>query len=304
MLALGMLFSKIIGPEKFRRQTSFLQMLLVCLLLFFMGVNTGSLTGVLDKLGTIGSTALLCTLFAVLGTIVVSFFASLLFSKRKERPLSIDIAKRKEGSTLRLVYDILKEPLFFVGIVALGMTLRLTTNLFCWFQSSYVTILLMGMVFFVGMGMEQQQVGFKQIMAHKELVLLPLYTIGGSFLGSLFIPLCTGFTLKEALGMTSGFGWYSLSGVLISDLGYPLLGSISFLSNLLRETFSFFLIPLFGRMGKRYYYSAVCTAGATSMDVTLALLVSNFGSETIVSNIYHGVVMSLVVPLLIPLFFT
>jgi len=103
--------------------------------------------------------------------------------------------------------------------------------------------------------------------------------------------------------MVSGFGWYSLSGILISDLGYPILGSVSFLVNLLRESFAFFLIPLLGRLGRRYFYPAVCTAGATSMDVTLVLLTSHFGTKVIIASIYHGVIMSLVAPLLIPLFF-
>jgi uncharacterized membrane protein YbjE (DUF340 family) len=151
--------------------------------------------------------------------------------------------------------------------------------------------------------MVHRKISFKGVFADRSLFFLPLYTILGTYVGALGVFLFTPYTLSQVIGMLSGFGWYSLSGILITDLGYPVLGSISFLSNLLRESFSFFLIPLFGRLGRRYYYPAVCTAGATSMDVTLVLLSSHFGTRTMVGSIYHGVIMSLVAPLLIPLFF-
>jgi uncharacterized membrane protein YbjE (DUF340 family) len=274
----------------------------VWLLLFFMGVNTGSIEGITSQFGTIGLSALTLTLISVLGTIVFALGASV-FVSPEEVSLGIDIAPRKEKSRLRRIWDVLKEPLFLVGIVLLGLSLRLFTPLFGWYDSSLVRYLLYGMLFFVGMSLVQKNISFKGILSDKTVLLLPLFTIAGSYLGALLTPLVTPYTIREGLGMVSGFGWYSLSGILISDLGYPVLGSVSFLVNLLRESFAFFLIPLFGRLGRRYFYPAVCTAGATSMDVTLVLLTSHFGSKVIIASIYHGVVMSLVAPLLIPLFF-
>lgn len=267
-----------------------------------MGVNTGGIEGITKEFGTIGVSALVLTLLGIGGTVLFSLVVSSIVTPT-EQSEGIAIAKRKEQSFIRRLYDIVKEPLILVGIVVLGLTLRLTTPLFDWFQSSLVTYLLYTLLFFVGMGMVHKQISFKGVFGDKSLFLLPFYTIAGTYLGALFAPLLTGYTVKEAWGMLSGFGWYSLSGILISDLGFPILGSISFLANLLRESFSFFLIPFFGRLGKRYYHPAVCTAGATSMDVTLVLLSSHFGTRTMLGSIYHGVVMSLAAPILIPLFF-
>lgn len=267
-----------------------------------MGVNTGGIEGITTQFGTIGLSALVLTLLGVAGTVVFSLAVSSIVTPPVGHE-GIAIAKRKERSLLRRLYDIVKEPLVLVGIVVLGLTLRLSTPLFDWFQSSLVTYLLYTLLFFVGMGMVHKQISFKGVLADKSLFLLPFYTIAGTYLGALLAPLLTDYTIREAWGMLSGFGWYSLSGILISDLGFPILGSISFLANLLRESFSFFLIPLFGRLGKRYYYPAVCTAGATSMDVTLVLLSSHFGTRTMLGSIYHGVIMSLAAPILIPLFF-
>lgn len=267
-----------------------------------MGVNTGGIEGITKEFGTIGVSALVLTLLGIGGTVLFSLVVSSIVTPT-EQSEGIAIAKRKEQSFIRRLYDIVKEPLILVGIVVLGLTLRLTTPLFDWFQSSLVTYLLYTLLFFVGMGMVHKRISFKGVFGDKSLFLLPFYTIAGTYLGALFAPLLTGYTVKEAWGMLSGFGWYSLSGILISDLGFPILGSISFLANLLRESFSFFLIPFFGRLGKRYYHPAVCTAGATSMDVTLVLLSSHFGTRTMLGSIYHGVVMSLAAPILIPLFF-
>lgn len=299
---MGMLCARAVGLNRFQKSAAVLQTTLVWLLLFFMGVNTGGIEGITTQFGTIGLSALVLTLLGVAGTVVFSLAVSSIVTP----PVGdegIAIAKRKERSLLRRLYDIVKEPLVLVGIVVLGLTLRLSTPLFDWFQSSLVTYLLYTLLFFVGMGMVHKQISFKGVLADKSLFLLPFYTIAGTYLGALLAPLLTDYTIKEAWGMLSGFGWYSLSGILISDLGFPILGSISFLANLLRESFSFFLIPLFGRLGKRYYYPAVCTAGATSMDVTLVLLSSHFGTRTMLGSIYHGVIMSLAAPILIPLFF-
>lgn len=301
-LIMGMLCARAVGLNRFQKSAAVLQTTLVWLLLFFMGVNTGGIEGITTQFGTIGLSALVLTLLGVAGTVVFSLAVSSIVTP----PVGdegIAIAKRKERSLLRRLYDIVKEPLVLVGIVVLGLTLRLSTPLFDWFQSSLVTYLLYTLLFFVGMGMVHKQISFKGVLADKSLFLLPFYTIAGTYLGALLAPLLTDYTIREAWGMLSGFGWYSLSGILISDLGFPILGSISFLANLLRESFSFFLIPLFGRLGKRYYYPAVCTAGATSMDVTLVLLSSHFGTRTMLGSIYHGVIMSLAAPILIPLFF-
>ncbi|HPZ16164.1 MAG TPA: lysine exporter LysO family protein [Sphaerochaeta sp.] len=295
----GSLFANLVGRHRFVKTAATMQMVLVWLLLFFMGVNTAAIEGIVEQMATIGLSALVLTILSLAGTVVVA----LLFSGKDGSGEVVEIAKRKEGSLLRRLWDIVKEPLVLIAIVLSGLVLGLYTPLFGWFDNSLISYLLYVMLFFVGMGMVQKQVDFKAIFANKTLVLLPVFTIAGTYLGAVVAALVTPFTVKETMGMLSGFGWYSLSGILISDLGYPVLGSISFLSNLFRESFSFFLIPLFGRLGRRYYPAAVCSGGATTMDVTLVLLSGHFGMQTMVASIYHGVVMSMAAPLLIPLFF-
>jgi uncharacterized membrane protein YbjE (DUF340 family) len=304
-LFLGMLLARLLGPNRFVRATSLFQTAVLWTLLFFMGVNTGSIPNITGELASIGLNALLCSLFAVLGTFVAAFLLVLIlrFRKGDDEPAVVPVASRKGPNPLRKLWDIFKEPLFLVAIVLAGLLSRLCTPCFDWFDDSLITYLLYGMLTFVGMSLVQQHVDFRAMFSSPVLLLLPVCTILGSWLGALFLPLCTDYGLSHSLGLVSGFGWYSLSGVLISDLGYPVLGSVSFLSNLFRESLTFFLIPLLARLGSRYLFPAVCVAGATSMDVTLPLITNRFGSQAVGAAMFHGVVISLSAPLLIPLFF-
>jgi uncharacterized membrane protein YbjE (DUF340 family) len=124
----------------------------------------------------------------------------------------------------------------------------------------------------------------------------------GTYLGALAIPLFTELSLRDSLAVVSGFGWYTLSGVLLSDLGSPQLGAISFLSNLFRESAAFVLIPLLASFSFPSI-AGVTIAGATSMDVTLPLLKKSFSDSVVPLAIVHGGVITLLAPFLIPFWF-
>jgi uncharacterized membrane protein YbjE (DUF340 family) len=133
------------------------------------------------------------------------------------------------------------------------------------------------------------------------MILLPAATaIGSVGAGVLAAPLF-GISPGTGAALSAGFGWYSLSGVIISDMGSPLLGSAGFLINLIRETIALFTIPLLGRVGM--HGMAIGVGGATSMDVTLPLVERSCGDRYVPLSIAHGALLSLLVPFLVPLFF-
>lgn len=304
-LVLGMGSAHLLGKDRFTHVSAYAQMFLVWLLLFFfMGVNTGGIDGITSQFGTIGITALLITLFfGVAGTILVSLLFSFMLtpSLRSEH---IAIAKRKEQSFIRRLYDIIKEPLILVSIVILGLVLRLGTNAFSWFDSSLVTYLLYVLLFFVGMGMVHRKISFKGVFfADRSLFFLPLYTILGTYVGALGVFVFTPYTLAEVVGMLSGFGWYSLSGILITDLGYPVLGSIFVF---VQSSEGEFLILSHSSVWKTWKAillpsSLYCRCYQHGCHLGIALF--SLWDADMVGSIYHGVIMSLVAPLLIPLFF-
>jgi uncharacterized membrane protein YbjE (DUF340 family) len=328
-LIIGVFFGKIIS-KKVSNILGKLQIINLYILLFFMGINTGAIEGVLTKLDTIGSQALLVAITNVVGASAVGLIASFLINRKKklildsEGKLNSDVinitshdvnkllgekeineeAKRllKDHRIIR-IFAVIREPLLLISIILLGVIAKLFTGAFEWFNQSVITYLLYALLFFTGVSIVNSELRIKEIFSSPWLLLLPVWTILGTYIGALLIPFVTEYTVKEAMGISSGFGWYSLSGIMITDLGHPMLGSISFLSNVFRESLTFFLVPLFSKFGMNYYYPAVCSGGATTMDVTLPILSSHFGSSTMVPSMYHGIVMTLLVPFLIPLFF-
>jgi uncharacterized membrane protein YbjE (DUF340 family) len=132
------------------------------------------------------------------------------------------------------------------------------------------------------------------------VLVVPLVTVVGTLVGSLGTLVFGGMTVGKALALGSGFGWYSLSGVLIANLGDPALGTAAFLSNLLRESLAFVMIPLLRLTGR--CESGIGIAGATSMDVTLPVIEDAWGPARIPLAVAHGVILSFLVPVLVPLF--
>ncbi len=331
-LIFALVFGVFVGkklPNKMIKKADILLGITLYVLLFFMGINTGSIENILSQLNSIGLQALLVTIFSLGGTIFVSTIASFLINTKKNKLINPDgtinnakhIVTTKDvnqiyntqlsrESTIQLrkhrfikVLYVIKEPLILVMTVILGMLSRLFTPFFYWYSPDIITYLLYVLLFFSGLGIINSKIKIKEIFDSPILLLLPVWTIVGTYLGALLLALISEFTINQSLGLASGFGWYSLSGIMISDLGYPILGSISFLSNIFRESFSFFLIPLFSKFGRKFYYPSVCIGGATTMDVTLPIITSHFGTSYMIPTMYHGIFLTLVVPFLIPLFF-
>lgn len=115
---------------------------------------------------------------------------------------------------------------------------------------------------------------------HVKILVIPAGIIAGSLAGG-------------------GLGWYSLSGAAVSRLAGPEIGSIAFLASLLRELFSFFLIPFLARGLNGW--TAIAPAAATSEDTTLPMLIRYTNEETVVFAVVNGILCSAVVPVIIAL---
>jgi uncharacterized membrane protein YbjE (DUF340 family) len=164
---------------------------------------------------------------------------------------------------------------------------------------SLVTALLYVLLAVVGLGLGRTGMPGLKLQAHPDLLVVPLATAIGSLAGGLGAGLALGLRPGPALSVAAGFGWYSLSGVILTRLDSPGLGAISFLSNLLRESAALVLIPLLART--RFPLVAIGAGGATSMDVTLPLIEKNCGARAVPFAIASGGILSLAVPFLVPL---
>ena len=132
---------------------------------------------------------------------------------------------------------------------------------------------------------------------HIKIFVIPAGIIVGSLAGGIVSGLITGLPLNQSAATAAGLGWYSLSGVAIGNLAGAQAGSIAFLSNLLREIFSFFSIPWISK--KLNCYTCIAPAGATSEDTTLPMMIRYTNGETVVLSVFNGVICSAAVPFLI-----
>ena len=154
----------------------------------------------------------------------------------------------------------------------------------------------------VGISVGMQEGIFRKISQYNiKIFIIPFGVILGSVLGGMLCSVVTGIPLNSAVAIGGGMGWYSLSGAAISELAGAEMGSIAFLSNLMREIFSFFLIPFLAV--KLNNYSCIASAGATSEDTTLPMMLKYTNEETVVLSVLNGMICSFFVPILISLCF-
>lgn len=164
--------------------------------------------------------------------------------------------------------------------------------------SSYMLLVLL---FSVGIDMGLNKEVFTRI---KELgfkiLLIPFGVVVGSLCGGVLTAFLTNLPVKEGLAISAGLGWYSLSGILITEAGNPVGGTISFLANVFREMLTFIVVPFIA--SHMNYYCAIAPAGATAMDTTLGIISRNTNATVAVLSFVSGVICTLLVPVLVPLF--
>lgn len=165
--------------------------------------------------------------------------------------------------------------------------------------TSHTTEVLYVLMTLVGISVGFHKGLFSSLRANTGLlVIVPVFTILASVLAGFILSFFTGMESNIGASIASGLGWYSLSGITMTTLAGSEIGSITFLSNLLREMLSFFSIPFISRYLN--YPTAIAPAAATSEDTTLAMLIRYTDEQTVVIAVFNGVVCSAAVPFLIP----
>ncbi len=157
------------------------------------------------------------------------------------------------------------------------------------------------MVLFVGVGVDigQKRGIFRQIRELGwRIIAIPLLVAIGSIIGTVIAGTLLGLLRNESAALGAGFGWYSLSAVLLTDLHSVELGSMAFLTNIMREMLALVIIPLIAPLLGSI--TAIAPGGATTMDVTLPLLKKVGGEEVVLPAFINGVVLTALVPLLVP----
>lgn len=160
------------------------------------------------------------------------------------------------------------------------------------------------MMFFVGMGIGGDIKSlYVPIKKYKiKIILIPLATIFGSIIISILISPLFNISIKESVAIGSGFGYYSLSAILLTQLAGYEIGMMALISNMAREITALLFIPILARYcGK---LAPIAAAGATSIDTTLPIIAKSCGEQFIVISIFHGILVDISVPIIISLLYS
>ncbi len=131
-------------------------------------------------------------------------------------------------------------------------------------------------------------------------LLLPAGTAAGSFLGALLVSCFVAYPLSHCLAVASGFAYYSLSSVLISQAVGSELGTVALIANVLREVMTLLLVPLAARVLSPP--AVISMGGATTMDTTLPIMAKTLGPRWAFVSVLHAVVLDFSVPFWVLLF--
>lgn len=194
----------------------------------------------------------------------------------------------------------MKGSLIVVGFFVLGVCLgRLDLAPALLMDSRVTFAALCCLLFCVGMSIGSNDNIVSEFRSlNPRLALLPVATILGSFAGSLVAWLFLqyrGFTDCMAVG--SGFAYYSISSIFITQYRGAELGTVALLANIYREILTLLIAPLLAKVFGPL--APISSGGATTMDTTLPIISQTCGQQYVVVSLFHGFVVDFSVPFLV-----
>ncbi|AOY90336.1 hypothetical protein BKP64_16600 [Marinobacter salinus] len=263
---------------------------LVYFILALLGLGLGQMEGLTAQLSGMAT--------QVLALVVVLFIANMaglwLFHRWQPMAREESLANVSPGY-LRLFMAGLKPTLaVMVGVLAgylLLPPLPMTEDLATWS--------LMLLLFLIGLQLRNAGLSLRKLLMNRQGLGIALaLTISSLAAGALLIPVLA-LPWHDVLALASGFGWYSLSGIVIGEALGPAWGGVAFLNDVLREIIALAIIPLLIAARPAM---AIGYGGATAMDFTLPVIRNSGGLACVPVAIASGFLLSFLSPVLMAVF--
>lgn len=313
--------------RQYSEKFAFLNTVLNCVafgIVLIMGLRMGANDEIISQLGTIGLQASAITVFVVGGSILfVSVTRRLLgldryahFRNNAEK-LAADSTERGEekaeiaadaelqqeenGGTFKFTLGILAFVL--VGMAAGYYVLPELVADIDKFQSVSGDLIVVGLCMLLAiigfnMGLSGQIIKSLKA-AGLKIFLFPLAAISGSIAFGALYGLISPLTVREAMAISAGFGWYTFAPSVITDAGHVVAGAVSFMHNIIRETLGIVMVPVVARIFG--YIESTSITGVAAMDICMPIVEKACNEETVIYSFAIGVCMNICVPVLVPL---
>lgn len=296
---------------------------IVVVLLFVLGARLGSNEEVFSQLGAIGINAFILAAGGVAGSILCVFLIRKIvgidkrgdrisersedhIEKQAETPedASGEDEKSGGGNSFRMTVKTLAS--LAAGMLA-GFFLTKdyspiedAAESFVEVSGTVLLIILYTLLFFVGIEIGLEGTVVKKFrMVGWRIFLFPIGVIGGTLIVMVIMSMFIDYSVTETLAVGSGFGWFSLAPILIAEYSVE-VSALSLLYCVMRDVLGFIFIPVIAKtIG---FVETIAPPGASAMDVSLPIVERATNADIAVYSFVSGVIVSLMVPVLVPLF--
>ena len=156
------------------------------------------------------------------------------------------------------------------------------------FNISYWLYVLLLMI-----GLDLAQVSISRSWLAPRVLVIPALVMIGSMLAGVLLSFMTGEELAVALALSTGFGWFSLSGALAGQYLGDVYGSVALLNDLMRELIGLTVVFLLGR---NYANSSIGVCAATAMAPPLPFVRKACNYEYVPTAIISGLILTVAAP--------
>ena len=262
---------------------------LIYVILFILGLNLSLIPDLWTQLQSIfGKTAVF--IICILG---LNMIALLILDKKL--PYHVKGEKPQKESTWKSLLGSSK----LIGSIVLGLIVGLFSNQYFTMPAHLAEIALVILLACVGLQLRASGIKLKAVLLNRYGLILSVFFIVSSFVGGIVAALILKMPVTHGLAISSGFGWYSLSTIILQDAHGPIMGSIAFFNDLFREFFAFMVIPL---LMARYPLTAVGSGGATSLDFVLPVIQRTGGAQVVPIAISFGFITNILAPIFLVFF--
>lgn len=308
-LAVGVGVGRLL-PERLIRRLVGLITPLIRWMLFLIGREFGA---VLVSSGMVGPVLRQAALYALATTLLPAVMILLVlrwrrgvwFGRREVAglPLAVPAGQGRRGGTLRrrlvFAWPPLREVLIALGMVGLGGLFHLMqrhVGLEGLSMPSGATFLL---VLLVMVGADLARVRVTRAWLSVALLAVPALVVLGSWMAGALVAWVLGEPVRQGLALSSGFGWFSLSSVMVGEALGERYGTLALGVDLFRELLG---ITLMYAVGQRLPQIAIAAGGSTTLDSTLPILRQTCPPSAIALALANGFLLTLLAPLLMSLF--